>query len=62
MNIRDYGSMKTKKERLAIIFEKLKLEPAVANREQANKLICKIVNEVEDSETNLPLDFSSSSG
>ncbi|WP_277960708.1 hypothetical protein [Pseudomonas sp. RIT-To-2] len=54
--------MKTKKERLAIIFEKLKLEPAVANREQANKLICKIVNEVEDSETNLPLDFSSSSG
>lgn len=54
--------MKTKQERLEIIFEKLRSEPPVSNRNQANDLICKVVNEVEDEETGLPLDFNSNSG
>lgn len=54
--------MKTKQERLEIIFEKLRSEPPISNRNQANDLICKVVNEVEDKETGLPLDFNSNSG
>lgn len=54
--------MKTKQERLEIIFEKLRSEPPISNRNQANDLTCKIANEVEDKETGLPLDFNSNYG
>ncbi|MCM8743982.1 hypothetical protein [Pseudomonas koreensis] len=54
--------MKTKQERLAIIFERLRSKPPASNRDLANFLICKVVNEVEDEETGLPLDFNSNSG
>ncbi|WP_324708755.1 hypothetical protein [Pseudomonas fragi] len=54
--------MKTKKERLDIIFHQLSTMPPVSDRNQANTLICNVVNEVENKETNLPLDYNPNSG
>lgn len=54
--------MLSKYERLNIIFERLHLEESVSSREDANLLIKKVVNQVEDEETGLPNDYDSTSG